>query len=549
MKQTIVLIAFCILAQIAPRQNLQAACDFTSTEDLVITPSGTHNAMAGFTQLYLLTDEDGVILVTSSTGNFGPQAYGSYQVHALNYQDINPPNPLPVLGADVDDFSGGCFDLFTLPSPITVCPVSNLEACENSGQVITIVSTPDFNDGSGFNQAIVVVDTATGNIAAVSMISGVGTATFTTTSVTGDLLAGGYKAYAVNFQNPETLASLGLLAGSPWTGAFGAACAVASTPVVVVVNPPGSCLPVNSVLTACENSGEVISVQTIAYNQNLGYNQAVVIVDTATGLIAAVKSTDSNGLAVFSTITGSGDLNAGHYDVYALNYENPATLNSLGAIIGNSWPLAFGGACADTIGPVRAVVTVPGSCITLLDIEILSFEGEAQGGYDRLSWDFRKDQSNLATDLLHAGEDLNFSPIYSLSDVPFDEIAGQYINYEAFSGENYYRLRFLSVNGEVSFSNIVELEQSRSDLTMLISPNPTSDAPVNLLFGGDFSGELEVRVVDMMGRIVKSKEIQLDGRGKSLVLLESPSELPAGIYLVQAHSNGNRFPTKRLIIQ
>ncbi len=239
MKQTIVLIAFCILAQIAPRQSLHAACDFTSTEDLTITPSGTHNAMAGFTQLYLLTDEDGVILATSSTGNFGPQAYGSYQVHALNYQDINPPSPLPVLGSDVDDFSGGCFDLFTLPSAITVCPVSNLEACENSGQVITVVSTPDFNDGSGFNQAIVVVDTTTGNIAAVSMISGVGTASFTTTSVTGDLLAGGYKAYAVNFQNPETLASLGLLIGNPWTGTFGAACAVASAPVVVVVTPPG----------------------------------------------------------------------------------------------------------------------------------------------------------------------------------------------------------------------------------------------------------------------------------------------------------------------
>lgn len=549
MKQILLLFTFGVLLQFASVTELQAACDFTSSQDFLVTPSGTHNAAAGFTQIYLLCDADGVILATSTTGNFGPQAYGTYQVHALNYENVSPPTPLPIVGSDVDNFTGGCFSLFSLPSTLTVCGASNTEACENSGQVISIVSAPDYNNGTGFNQAIVIVDTVSGNIAAVSMISSVGSATFTTTTGTGDLQAGGYKAYAVNFQNPETLASLGLIIGNPWTGNFGVACADASAPVVVIVTAPGSCLAGNSILTACENSTEVISIQTSTYNQTAGYHQAVVVVDTVTGLIASVKFTDTNGLAVFTTFTGTGDLNAGFYDVYALNFEDPATLASLGAIIGNPWPISFGAACADTTEPVRAIVTVPGSCLTLLDIEVLSFTGESLSSHDLLTWELIRETDIVSVDLMHAGEELDFKSIYNLPASSIGSVSGQYRYYQPLPGSNYYRLRFVSANSEESFSEIVELNHGVNSLNMVIAPNPGMDGPVNLILSGEFQGGLEISVIDMLGRSIRSLNVQAQGSQQSIELLENASFLSAGMYFVKASNHLQSFPVKRLIIK
>ena len=513
------------------------ACNFTSAEDLILTPSGTHNSAAGYTQVYLIADEAGNILGVSSSGNFGPQAYGKYFAYALNYETASPPSSLPAIGVNVSALTGGCSNLYAAPTPVTVCDASVLEACENSGEVIKIVSTPDYNMDAGFNQIIVIVNDATGNIQVIKSLSATGAAIFTTETATGELTNGSYTAYAVNYEDPETPTSMGLIVGNPWTGTFGSACAAASAGASIIVHAPGACSGTTSTLTACENSGDVISVHVAGYNSGAGFSQAIVIVDSASKNIVAVKDV-SSGMAIFTTETATGDLGFGIYKAYALNFENPATLTSLGAVIGNPWPITFGGACADTSDDVRAVVTSPETCV--LPVEIVRFDGTGHQEYNLLNWEVVSPAGAIALEHHHPA-----SGNVSVLGMGLDPLANHY-HYAPPSGSNFYRLKITEPNGEVNYTHFVELENT-SAIGFDIVNNPVNDRPVELIWRGDAFEFAQVRIVDMLGRILLSKGIYPEGKEKAQIA--TAGSLAQGIYLIDVLADGKKLPAQRLIIE
>jgi len=204
-----------------------AACDFTTSDPVVIIPSGTHNASIGYTQIYVLTDINGDIIAISVTGDFGIQDFGSYNAYSINYDNANSPVP-PVVGINIADINTGCFDI-SQALPLTVCNTSIDSVCEGSGNDIIIAMNPNYNFEADYNQTMVVVDNNTGNIVSIKSLDPItGSVVYNTDAVTGELTLGSYTIYAVNYQNPETLAALGLTLGNGWTGNFGTACAVAS---------------------------------------------------------------------------------------------------------------------------------------------------------------------------------------------------------------------------------------------------------------------------------------------------------------------------------
>ncbi len=211
------------------------ACDFTTTQSVVITPDGNHNAAPGYVQVYVLTDINGVIVATSTTGDFGVQNFGSYDAYAFNYEIANAPAILPAVGINIASINDGCTN-FSAPLNLTVCESSALTACEDSGDDIVIALSPDYNMDATYNQVLVIVDDASGQILFVSTANAAtGTVNYTT-SASGDLPNGNYTVYAVNYENTSTLASLGLIVGNAWAGTFGIACADASAGTAIQVD-------------------------------------------------------------------------------------------------------------------------------------------------------------------------------------------------------------------------------------------------------------------------------------------------------------------------
>ncbi|MFB0925119.1 MAG: hypothetical protein QMB65_07535, partial [Vicingaceae bacterium] len=274
--------------------STNAACDYTSADPVVIIPSGTHNITAGYTQLYVLTDFNGDIIAVNATGNFGTQNFGSYNIYAVNYEDASGAT-VPAVGVNISALNTGCIDL-SPALPITVCETSVDSVCENAGNDIVLAMNPDFNFASDYNQIMVIVDNATGNIVSIKTLNLItGMVSYTTTAVTGELTLGDYTAYAVNYQNPETLATLGLVIGSAWTGNFGAACADASNGYLIQVDD------------CCGASVGVLNTSTTGNTTNINapVNEFILcdndhfLVDTVNGYTAATGANPALDYAIY----------------------------------------------------------------------------------------------------------------------------------------------------------------------------------------------------------------------------------------------------------
>lgn len=137
-----------------------------STDPIVITASG---AMAGYTQLYVLVDAStSQVVATNGTGNFtGQVAAGvGYQIHALNYEPSNAPNPLPTAGAMIGttgNISAGCYNSDFLTDYVclnvtncatscfksqNVCPTDNIVA-KASGENVAFTQLYVLADETG----------------------------------------------------------------------------------------------------------------------------------------------------------------------------------------------------------------------------------------------------------------------------------------------------------------------------------------------------------------------------------------------------------------
>ena len=243
-----------------------ASCDFTTNQNVIIIPGGNHNSSAGYTQLYLLTDENGVIVATSPIGDFGTQNFGSYNAYAFNYESVNPPSTLPIIGVNISQITDGC-GIFSTALQITVCNSSILTVCEDSGNDIIIAMNPDFNSTSNYEEVIIIVDNATGNIINVSNLDpSSGSVNYTTTSVIGDLTNGNYTAYSVNYENSTTLSGLGLVVGNQWIGTFGTSCALSSLGVNIVVE---ICCGADAGITSAQTSDPSNNDFVLCWNESI----------------------------------------------------------------------------------------------------------------------------------------------------------------------------------------------------------------------------------------------------------------------------------------
>ena len=60
-----------------------AVCDFTTSDPVIITPSGTHNSGVGYIQLYVLTDFNGLSLVKTVCQHINNRYYNIYLILIL----------------------------------------------------------------------------------------------------------------------------------------------------------------------------------------------------------------------------------------------------------------------------------------------------------------------------------------------------------------------------------------------------------------------------------------------------------------------------------
>lgn len=184
----------------------------------------------------------------------------------------------------------------------------------------------------------------------------------------------------------------------------------------------------------------------------------------------------------------------------------------------------------------------PYTVLGLIPVRFEYFRGSKTGDFNALSWKLSCEQISSATLLLERSSDgRNFSPIFTEQ---VDQIrCGQAfnVNDEAFlTGKNYYRVKFVSANGNVSFSQVVLIINNKDGLEITaITPNIISNQTLQMQVVTASTSATQLNIFDATGKIMSriSKKLEAGNNNLSIPI----GHYAAGTYfLLITDKAGNR---------
>lgn len=183
-----------------------------------------------------------------------------------------------------------------------------------------------------------------------------------------------------------------------------------------------------------------------------------------------------------------------------------------------------------------------GNNITL-PVTFTSLSGRVTGGQAHLTWNVAQE---IDVDHYEVEESVNgrqFSPLTQI------DAAGR-SSYQAndgqvWSGANFYRVKAVDIDGKLTYSKIIRLDNGSNDQNVQLYPNPTR-GEINLALNGLSANTYRLQVVNALGQAVYQQSLTHDGGNRSLPL--NLNNLPAGIYQVQL-SGGTTTITRKLKIE
>ncbi len=97
----------------------------------------------------------------------------------------------------------------------------------------------------------------------------------------------------------------------------------------------------------------------------------------------------------------------------------------------------------------------------------------------------------------------------------------------------YYRLEMVDIDGKAVYSNVVLIRKDEKNINGIsIAPNPIVNGMANIRFTSSASGSVELRIVDLGGRVVLRQQNQIY-EGNNSISLNDLGRLQPGIYTIQ----------------
>lgn len=184
--------------------------------------------------------------------------------------------------------------------------------------------------------------------------------------------------------------------------------------------------------------------------------------------------------------------------------------------------------------------------LAALPVNWLSFTGQHIDKQVTLQWSTAQEQNNQGFEVQHSTTGSEFETIGKVAGKGNTSTVSQYSfntrNYQ--SGNNYYRLKQIDLDGRVEYSRIVTITVTEAG-NITLAPNPAS-GKVTLRFGQPYSKPVTAVITDANGRQVKQQPIQ-SGNAITTIYLNG---LTSGIYWLSVKDQqGNRLHQEKLIVQ
>jgi hypothetical protein len=182
-------------------------------------------------------------------------------------------------------------------------------------------------------------------------------------------------------------------------------------------------------------------------------------------------------------------------------------------------------------------------CATNLPVKLVSFQGNLFNTNVNLQWTVSE---NEGTDKFEVERSIDGNNFLSAALVLGTERSGSE-NYQyaenTNAGKIFYRLKMTDKSGQITYSKILVFQTtSLTDAKILIINNPVSDK-LTMSFESANNQVVDIRILDMSGRIVQSNRIN-SYKGNNLLSFSLPSTLNKGIYLVSLFDGAKQMTTK-----
>ncbi len=174
-----------------------------------------------------------------------------------------------------------------------------------------------------------------------------------------------------------------------------------------------------------------------------------------------------------------------------------------------------------------------------LPVTITDFTVVKNGSVSDASWFTLSESNNSHFNVQRATDGRTFTTLGKVNTKATNgnsasKLAYAFTDLEPQIGHNYYRLEQVDMDGKMSYSNIIDLVWGADGSVVSIYPNPATDK-LNIDVAIDKVTQMEVRLLDMSGRVVKSA-VRRTAKGVNNITL-SLSDVAAGVYGVQIYDN------------
>lgn len=173
-----------------------------------------------------------------------------------------------------------------------------------------------------------------------------------------------------------------------------------------------------------------------------------------------------------------------------------------------------------------------------LPLDLISFSVQGKQCMANIQFEIAKASAFKKFQLQHSADGIVFSTIASfLKDE--DSLIYTFIDKNAISGKNYYRLVLIEANGNYLVSNTLErhIDCEKLESQYVLFPNPASQH-ISISGLTKFS---EVRILDLHGRVLLGRS------ANSTIEYFDISQLSDATYLVQVFSNNGKISNIKFV--
>jgi len=180
------------------------------------------------------------------------------------------------------------------------------------------------------------------------------------------------------------------------------------------------------------------------------------------------------------------------------------------------------------------------TCVsTVLPVELISFSAEVHESRVKLLWKTASELNNDFFTIEKSGDGKTFVDVNQVDGAGSSSLPHDYFYWDEdpYPGTSYYRLRQTDFDGSLTWSNVVVVQVSVSNVFASAFYNSNEDA-IEIVFPGNETAIAAVRLVNLSGKILKEEKFSSQDRKISV------KDLPAGIYVFEISLEGKRMVLK-----